>query len=67
MTPEEECELCRSVGIKSCWRHCGSSNPEQLKPIHKFNNGRGATLCLKCNIIVDYGFSDRLYCEKCKP
>jgi len=36
-----------------------------MKPIHKFNNGRGATLCHKCSIIICCGFSEELYCEKC--
>ena len=25
---------------------------EEHKPIHKFNNGRGATLCGKCHVII---------------
>jgi predicted Zn-dependent protease with MMP-like domain len=35
----------------------------------KFNNGRGALLCNKCRIIIDYGFDheDTLHlCDKCK-
>jgi hypothetical protein len=34
----------------------------------RFNNGNGALLCNRCQIIVDYGFEheDRLhYCDKC--
>jgi hypothetical protein len=34
-----------------------------LKPIHKFNGGIGATLCHKCNVIIHTGFTDDLYCE----
>lgn len=38
-----------------------------MKPIHKFNNGNGATLCHNCNIIINTGFSDELFCgDKCK-
>lgn len=35
------------------------------KPIHKFNSGRGATLCHKCKVIITQGLSDDLYCEEC--
>ena len=35
------------------------------KPIHKFNNGLGATLCNKCNKIITYGMTDELYCNDC--
>jgi hypothetical protein len=40
---------------------------EEHKPIHKFNNGRGATLCGKCHVIISEGITEELYCEKCKP
>lgn len=33
------------------------------KPIHKFNEGRGATLCNKCRRIITEGLTDDLYCE----
>jgi len=37
------------------------------KPIHKFNNGNGATLCHQCRKIINTGFTDTLYCSnKCK-
>jgi hypothetical protein len=36
-----------------------------MKPIHKFNNGNGATLCHKCNCIISIGFTDDLYCKEC--
>jgi len=39
---------------------------EEPKPIHKFNNGRGATLCVKCYVIISEGITEELYCEKCK-
>lgn len=35
-----------------------------MKPIHKFNGGRGATLCHKCRVIIHEGFTDDLYCEQ---
>jgi hypothetical protein len=38
-----------------------------MKPIHKFNNGKGATLCHSCNVIISEGLTKELYCEKCKP
>jgi len=36
------------------------------KPIHKFNNGIGATICHKCSTIISVGHIQDLYCEKCK-
>jgi|LakMenE01Jun11ns_1017448.scaffolds.fasta_scaffold9959305_19 hypothetical protein len=36
------------------------------KPIHKFNNGNGATLCHKCSVIINTGYSNELFCEKHK-
>jgi hypothetical protein len=36
-----------------------------MKPIHKFNNGQGATLCHQCNCIITTGFSNDLYCKSC--
>jgi hypothetical protein len=35
-----------------------------LKPIHKFNGGIGATLCHECKVIIHTGFTDDLYCEE---
>ena len=35
-----------------------------IKPIHKFNGGRGATLCHKCRVIITEGLTEDLYCEK---
>lgn len=37
-----------------------------MKPIHKFNNGRGATICNQCSVIITTGLTDDLYCEECK-
>ena len=39
-----------------------------MEPIHKFNNGRGAMICVKCRTIISTGpATEELYCEKCKP
>jgi hypothetical protein len=38
---------------------------KNIKPIHKFNGGRGATLCHKCNKMITEGLSEDLYCEEC--
>ena len=35
-----------------------------MKPIHKFNNGNGATLCHRCSKIINTGFTDALYCNE---
>ena len=35
------------------------------KPIHKFNGGKGATLCNKCSGIISEGLTEDLLCEKC--
>ena len=38
-----------------------------INPIHKLNNGRGATLCHQCRKIINIGFTDKLYCStKCE-
>jgi hypothetical protein len=34
------------------------------KPIHKLNNGNGATLCNHCSKIIATGFTDDLYCSQ---
>jgi hypothetical protein len=37
-----------------------------MKPIHKFNNGRGATLCHLCRAIITVGKpTNDLYCDRC--
>jgi len=38
-----------------------------MKPIHKLNNGLGATLCHKCSVIISTGLTQDLYCDTCKP
>lgn len=38
-----------------------------MKPIYKFNNGQGATLCRLCRTIITTGkMTPDLYCDKCK-
>lgn len=37
-----------------------------MRPLHKFNNCDGATLCNNCRTIINIGFTDALYCNKCK-
>jgi hypothetical protein len=38
-----------------------------MKPIHKFNNGRGAMLCNICRTIISTGTATKeLYCNNCK-
>jgi hypothetical protein len=37
-----------------------------IKPIHKFNNSEGATLCHSCYGIINLGWSDEVICSKCK-
>jgi hypothetical protein len=36
------------------------------KPIHKLNGGNGATLCIKCSVVICTGLKDILYCDNCK-
>jgi hypothetical protein len=36
-----------------------------MTPIHKFNNGRGATLCNGCYSVIAEGFTEDLLCEGC--
>jgi hypothetical protein len=38
-----------------------------MKPIHKLNNGRGATLCHTCSVIISTGLTKELYCNNCIP
>ena len=35
-----------------------------MKPIHKLNGGKGATLCHKCSKIINEGMTDDLFCEE---
>jgi hypothetical protein len=37
-----------------------------MKPIYKFNNGNGATLCHLCRTIITTGkITNDLYCNRC--
>ena len=36
-----------------------------MKPIHKFNNGIGATLCNRCGIIIAEKLTKDILCKKC--
>ena len=36
-----------------------------MKPKHKYNNGRGATLCNRCNVVITNGFTNQLLCKNC--
>ena len=37
-----------------------------MKPIHKFNNSKGATLCHLCRTIITTGkMTNDLYCDRC--
>jgi len=37
-----------------------------MKPIYKFNNGNGATLCHLCRTIITVGKpTNDLYCDRC--
>lgn len=37
-----------------------------MKPIYKFNNGNGATLCHLCRKIITTGkMTNDLYCDRC--
>ena len=37
-----------------------------MRPIHKYNNGDGVTLCRNCRVVITKGLTDALYCNKCK-
>jgi len=37
-----------------------------MRPIHKLNNGTGATLCNECSIIISNGLTNELFCNICK-
>lgn len=56
------CDPKGRAGSSPAW-----STMTDLKPIHKFNNGRGATLCHTCHVIICTGLTDDLYCESHKP
>ena len=37
-----------------------------MKPIHKLNNGQGATLCNQCSLIISLLHTEDIYCKECK-
>jgi hypothetical protein len=37
-----------------------------MKPIHRYNNTDGLTLCRNCRVIIAKQLTDALYCNKCK-
>ena len=37
-----------------------------MKPIHKLNNGSGATLCHSCSAVISTGLTEHLLCPKCQ-
>ena len=37
-----------------------------MKPIHKFNNGLGATLCNICLVILETRLTEKIMCEDCE-
>lgn len=47
--------------------YTGEEASPPLLPIYKFNGGRGATLCHGCRVIINEGFSERLFCDECEP
>ena len=40
-------------------------NTEKIKPIHKYNGGKGATICNACRVIISTGLTDELFCDDC--
>ncbi len=36
---------------------------KEIKPIHKFNGGLGATLCNSCRKIINVGITNNLFCS----
>jgi hypothetical protein len=34
-------------------------------PIHKFNGGLGATICIGCSVVICKELKNILYCDKC--
>ena len=37
-----------------------------MRPIHKYNNTDGITLCRNCRAVITKELTDALYCHKCK-
>jgi hypothetical protein len=36
-----------------------------METIHKFNNGKGATLCNACRVIISTGLTSDVLCVEC--
>jgi hypothetical protein len=37
-----------------------------MRPIHKYDNSNGSTLCRNCRVVITRDLTDALYCDKCK-
>ena len=37
-----------------------------MRPIHKLNNGNGATLCNNCYCMISIGWIEETLCRQCK-
>ena len=37
----------------------------RIQPIHKFNGGKGATICNACRVIISNGLINGLFCDEC--
>lgn len=44
----------------------GQETTDKIKPIHKFNNGNGATLCKSCSVIIATTITQDLLCPECQ-
>jgi len=40
-------------------------NNQTYTPIHKFNGGIGATICIGCSVVICTGLENILYCDNC--
>ena len=55
----ESCQLNNNCKYPDC------NEDGPIKPIHKFNDGIGATLCHHCRVIIAECFMQDLFCEEC--
>ena len=62
---EEISDAMDCIKAAAVWMTVTDKN--RPRPIHKFNGGRGATICNKCRVVIREEFTDELYCETCKP
>ena len=44
----------------------GLETTDKIKPIHKFNNSNGATLCKSCAVIITTDITQDLLCPECQ-